>query len=334
MVIIHSYWYAVILCVISMLCFGSWANTQKLTPRSWPFQLFYWDYNIGAVILTAVAAVTLGSHGNAGRSFFADIAQAEPRAVGLIFLAGVIFNLSNLMIVAAIDLVGMAVSFPVGVGLSGLVGVIILYITVPSGNPYVLFTGVAIMSIAMVLDGLAYSRLPSKGREHMAKGIVISIAAGILMGIYYPFIAAGMSGDFVNLVPGRMGPYAAVFILTWGMFLSNFIWGTFMMKRPPIGNPVAYGDYFRKGNLRIHLIGILGGVVWAAGMTLNLIASGSAGFVISFGLGMGATFIGMSWGVFVWREFHTAPKGTRPILAVMFLLFIVGLVLITLARVL
>jgi glucose uptake protein len=317
-----------------MICFGSWANTQKLTPRAWPFQLFYWDYNIGSVLITAIAAMTLGSHGTAGRSFFADLAQAEPRSVGLVLLAGVIFNLANLLIVAAIDLVGMAVAYPVGVGLSGLLGVIILYVTVPSGNPYVLFTGVAIMTIAMVLDAVAYNRLPSKGRSHLVKGIVISVAAGILMGIYYPFIAAGMSQDFVRLTPGRMGPYSAVFLLTTGMFLSNFVWNTIMMKVPTKGDPVRYGEYFKKGTVRTHLAGILGGMIWAGGMTLNLIASGSAGFVISFGLGMGATLVGMSWGVFMWREFRTAPKGTNPILTVMFLFFIISLILITLARVL
>lgn len=333
-VIITSYWIAVILCVVTMFCWGSWANTQKLTTRDWRFQLFYWDYNIGAVLLTALIGFTLGSHGSAGRSFLADLAQTDPGALGLVFLAGVIFNLSNLLVVAAIDLVGMAVAYPVGVGLSSVLGVIILYITVPAGNPYLLFTGIGLMTSAMVFDALAYNRLPLHGRRYMAKGIVVSIAAGILMGIYYPFIAAGMSKNLTRLSPGLMGPYAAVFVLTIGMFCSNFIWNTVMMKRPPTGTPVPYADYFRKGTVRLHTAGILGGMIWATGMSLSLISAGPAGFVISFGLGQGATLVGMSWGVFVWREFRTAPKGTTPILTVMFILFITGLVLITFARVL
>ena len=333
MVIIHSYWIAVILCVVTMFCWGSWANMQKLTTSHWRFQLFYWDYNIGAVLFTVLIAFSLGSHGSAGRSFITDLAQADPGSLALIFLAGVIFNLANLLVVAAIDLVGMAVAYPVGVGLAGLLGVIILYINEPTGNPYMLFAGVALVIIAIILDALAYNRLPSKGRRHMAKGIVISIIAGILMGIYYPFIAKGMSKTLEPLTSGRMGPYAAVFVLTVAMFMSNFIWNTIMMKRPPTGDPVPYSDYFRLGTLRLHIAGILAGMIWATGMTLSLIASGAAGFVISFGLGQGGTLVGASWGVFVWREFRKAPRGTTPILAAMFLIFIAGLVLITFARV-
>ena len=333
MLIVESYALAVALCVVTMLCWGSWANTQKLASREWRFQLFYWDYAIGVLLLALVLAFTAGSTGDAGRGFLADLAQAESRSLGLAFLGGVVFNLSNILLVAAIDIAGMAVAFPIGVGLALALGVITNYLATPLGNPVLLFAGVAGVVLAILLSAAAYRRLPSQGARTSGKGIAISVVAGLLMGYFYRFVAASMSADFRNLEPGKLGPYTAVVVFSLGLLLSSFVWNTIVMARPFVGDPVPLGDYFRKGTPRLHLVGILGGMIWNLGMSLSIIASGAAGFAISYGLGQGATLVAALWGVFVWKEFDEASAGTSRLLAAMFVAFVIGLGLIVYARV-
>jgi glucose uptake protein len=332
MLIVESYALAVVLCVLTMLCWGSWANTQKLASREWRFQLFYWDYAIGVLLLALVLAFTAGSTGDAGRGFLADLSQAEGRNLGLAFLGGVVFNLSNILLVAAIDIAGMAVAFPIGVGLALALGVITNYVASPVGNPVLLFAGVAGVVLAILLSAAAYRRLPSQGARTSGKGITLSVVAGLLMGYFYRFVAASMSTDFRDLEPGRLGPYTAVVAFSVGLLVSTFLWNTIVMARPFVGDPVPFGDYFRKGTARLHLVGILGGAIWNLGMSLSIIASGAAGFAISYGLGQGATLVAALWGVFVWKEFEKAPPGTSRLLAAMFAAFVVGLALIVYAR--
>ena len=158
------------MCVITMLCWGSWANTQKLASKEWRFQLFYWDYSLGVLLLTMVFALTLGSMGSAGRGFFEDLSQASGKYIGYAFLGGVVFNIANILLVAAIDIAGMAVAFPVGIGLALVIGVITTYMAKPGGNPVLLFIGVACVAAAIVVDALAYRRLPHVGAENNAQG--------------------------------------------------------------------------------------------------------------------------------------------------------------------
>jgi glucose uptake protein len=330
MLIVGSYGLAVALCVVTMLCWGSWANTQKLATREWPFQLFYWDYAIGVVLLSLLVAFTAGSAGDAGRPFLADLRQADGRNLGLAFLGGVI---SNILLVAAIDVAGMAVAFPIGVGLALVLGVVTNYVATPVGNPALLFGGVAGVVLAILLSAAAYRRLPSHGARTSSKGIALSVVAGLLMGYFYRFVAASMSPDFRDLEAGKLGPYTAVVAFSVGLLASNFLWNSIVMARPFVGKPVPFADYLRKGSLRLHLVGILGGVIWNVGMTLSILASGAAGFAISYGLGQGATLVAALWGVFVWRELAHAPPGTNRILAAMFAAFVVGLALIVYARV-
>jgi glucose uptake protein len=331
--IVESYPLAVALCVVTMLCWGSWANTQKLASREWRFQLFYWDYAIGVFLLALLLAFTVGSTGDAGRPFLADLRQAEARHLGSAFLGGVVFNLSNILLVAAIDIAGMAVAFPIGVGLALALGVVTNYVATPVGNPVLLFAGVAGVVLAILLSAAAYRRLPSQGARTSGKGIAISVVAGLLMGYFYRFVAASMSADFRNLEIGKLGPYTAVVVFSLGLLLSNLLWNTLVMARPFVGEPVPFGDYFREGTARLHAVGILGGMIWNVGMSLSIVASGAAGFAISYGLGQGATLVAALWGVFVWKEFAKAPPGTSRLLAAMFAAFVVGLGLIVYARV-
>lgn len=331
MVVIHSYGVAVFLAFITMLCWGSWANTQKLAQKHWPFQLFYWDYAIGVLLLALVLAFTAGSAGTEGRSFLADLTQADGKSLISAFLGGVVFNIANILLVAAIAIAGMAVAFPIGIGLALVLGVITNYAATPLGNPVILFTGVALVTVAIVLDALAYRRLPNSSSVTSAKGIVISLLAGFLMGFFYRFVAASMATDFVNPVAGKLTPYTASVVFAVGLLISNFVWNTVFMYKPLAGEKVTYKDYFSKGDTKLHLIGILGGAIWSLGMTLNIIAAEQAGFAISYGLGQGATLIAALWGVFIWKEFKGA-KGVKGLLTAMFLFFVVGLTLIIVAR--
>ena len=227
----------------------------------------------------------------------------------------------------------MSVAFPIGVGLALVIGVITNYIAAPVGNAVLLFAGVASVVAAIIVDALAYKRLPSQGQKTTAKGIIISVLAGVLMGFFYRFVAASMSQDFVNPEAGKLTPYTAVVIFSAGLLLSNFVFNSIVMIKPFVGEPVAFGDYFKKGNPRLHLIGLLGGLIWCLGMSFSIIASGAAGFAISYGLGQGATTVAVLWGVFIWKEFKSAPAGTNKLLALMFAFYIMGLILIITARI-
>lgn len=332
MYVVNTYSLAVIFCVITMLCWGSWANTQKLSSKSRPFQLFYWDYSIGVLLLSLLLALTMGSFGSEGRSFFADLMQADSKTFGYALLGGIIFNLSNILLVVAIDIAGMAVAFPIGVGLALVLGVITNYLGDPVGNPTILFAGVALVSLAIVFDALAYRKVPAQKGKSIQKGIMISITAGILMGFFYRFVAMSMSTDFINPMAGKFTPYTASVIFAIGLLLSNFVWNSIAMYKPIVGDKVTYKQYFTEGSLKLHAIGILGGAIWSLGMTLNIIASGKAGFAISYGLGQGATLVAALWGVFIWKEFKGV-KGVKTLITMMFILFVIGLAMIILARV-
>lgn len=331
MFVLQSYPWAVVFCVITMFCWGSWANTQKLAKKGWRFELFYWDYTIGVLLLTIVLAHTLGSHGTLGRTAIEDLHQASNASLGSALLGGAIFNLANILLVAAIDIAGMSVAFPVGIGIALVLGVVLNYFADPVGNAPLLFTGVLLVALAIILDAVAYRKIPGNAGGVSAKGLMLSVAAGVLMGFFYRFVAASMYPNFTHPELGKMGPYAAVFVFAVGIFLSNFIINTVVMKKPFVGAPVSYADYF-KGSFGSHLTGILGGVIWGIGMSFSIIASGRAGFAISYGLGQGATMIAAFWGVFIWKEFRAAPKGTSALIAAMFGCFLVGLGLIIVAR--
>ena len=333
MLVVESYSLAVALCIVTMLCWGSWANTQKLASREWPFQLFYWDYSIGVLLLTLAFAFTIGSTGGEGRSFLSDISQASDDAITTALLGGVVFNLANILLVVAIDIAGMAVAFPVGIGLALVIGVITNYLATPVGDAVFLFIGVALIAVAILIDAIIYRRLPGDTAHSVSKGLVISIIAGIAMGFFYRFVAASMSMDFGEPEAGLMTPYSACVVFAVGLLLSNAVFLVPLMYKPISGERAPMGDYFSKGNTRLHGVGILGGTIWSIGFCLSIIAAGAAGYAISYGLGQGATMVAAFWGVFIWKEFEDSPEGTNSLIAAMFSLFFVGLGLIIYSRI-
>lgn len=335
MVIIENYGLAVVMCIITMICWGSWANTQKLASREWKFQLFYWDYSIGVLLLTLILALTMGSMGSGGRGFFADLGQASAKYLGFALLGGVIFNIANILLVAAIDIAGLAVAFPVGIGLALVIGAITIYRVDPTGKASILGLGVAAVAIAIILDALAYKKLQTGGQKAGAKGIVLSVACGILMGFFFRWVAAAMPSNLSDLAlpaeAGKLTPYTALVFFSLGLLISNFVFNTIGVKLIT-GRSEPLADYIKKGNPRLHVIGIVGGMIWSVGMSFSILAGDRAGYAISYSLGQGATMVAAFWGVFIWKEFKAAPKGTNALIALMFLFFIIGLALITIAN--
>jgi glucose uptake protein len=332
MLIVESYPLAVAMCVITMLCWGSWANTQKLASAEWQFQLFYWDYSLGVLLLTLVFAFTIGSMGEEGRGFVADITQASPEALTSALIGGALFNFANILLVVAIDIAGMAVAFPLAIGLALVIGVVSNYLATPVGDAVFLFLGVGLVTLAIVLDAIIYRRLPDDGSKSMGKGLTISIICGIAMGFFYRFVAASMSFNFAAPDPGLMTPYSAGVVFSIGLLVSNIVFLVPLMYKPVSGSVAPMGEYFSRGTPKLHLVGILGGVIWAVGFSFNIIAAGSAGYAISYGLGQGATMVAAMWGVFIWKEFKDAPPGTNALINAMFVLFFVGLGLIIYSR--
>lgn len=333
MFIVQNYSFAVLLCLVTMLCWGSWGNTQKLAAKTWRYELFYWDYVIGILLLSLLLGFTLGSIGDQGRSFTDDIAQVSSRNFGNAFLGGVIFNASNILLAASISLAGMSVAFPVGVGLALVLGVFINYFGAPKGDPLILFMGVTLIVVAIILNGIASGKV-SKGSEEQKiknKGIIIAICAGVLMSLFYRFVASAMDlNNFENPAGGMLTPYGAFFIFSLGILASNFVFNTIVMKKPFLGDPVTYKQFF-SGNLKTHSVGLLGGIIWGIGTALSYIAAGKAGPAISYALGQGAPMIAALWGVFIWKEFKGASKPINLLLTFMFILFFLGLTLIVIS---
>ena len=330
MFIVENYWLAILLCVITMICWGSWANTTKLTTPGWRFELFYWDYGFGVLIATLLLAFTLGSSGSEGRAFLADFQQADTANLASAFLGGVIFNIANILLVAAIAIAGMSVAFPVAIGIALVLGTVVNYIANPQGNPLLIFGGVALIAIAIVLNARAYKKLQTENNV-TTKGLIISVVSGLLMGLFYKYVAVSMAGNFNVPEAGKLTPYTALVIFGVGVAASSFVFNTIQMKKPFVGTVIPFADYFA-GKPKDHLIGIGGGIIWSIGMSLSILASGKAGPAVSYGLGQGATVVGAIWGIYIWKEFANAPSGTKPLLNGMLVLYIAGLIMLVFSK--
>jgi len=344
MLIPETYPAALALTILTMLCWGSWANTLKLCP-GYRFQLFYWDYVIGMAVCAIFWGLTAGSLGPSGTPFIRDVAQTATAPMLFAIAGGAIFNVANLLLVAAIDVAGMAVAFPVGIGLALVIGAVSNYVIKPVGNPLRLFGGVALVVVAIVLDAAAYRRRESAARSRPSgveadrpssvsrkplRGIVISLACGVLMGCFYPFVARALDGE-----PGRPapGPYAVTLFFVLGVILSAIPANWLLMKKPLDGRePVDGADYWR-APMGWHMAGALGGAIWCTGGVANFLASGAhlVGPAVSYSIGQGATMVSACWGVFVWREFAGASRAATVPLVWMFVCFLVGLGLVAVA---
>ncbi|MGA3031813.1 MAG: GRP family sugar transporter [Terracidiphilus sp.] len=329
MLVPETYLAALSLTILTMLCWGSWANTLKLCPK-YRFQLFYWDYVIGMVLGAVFWGFTAGSRGHEGLPFLTDLKQTATGPMFNAIVGGAIFSVANLLLVAAIDVAGLAVAFPVGIGLALVIGAVSNYVIKPVGNPLLLFGGVALVVVAIVLDAAAFRARERTAKATTVRGIVISLAAGVLMGCFYPFVARALNGDAQGHAPG---PYAVTLFFMVGVMISTIPANLLLMKRPLDGSPPVDGADYRRAPMGWHLAGILGGAIWATGGVANFLASAAhlVGPAVSYSIGQGATMVSACWGVFVWHEFAGAQRAARVLLTWMFLCFLVGLGLVAIA---
>jgi len=324
----EAYVSALLFMIISMLCWGSWANTMKLTP-GWRFQLFYWDYIIGIVASSLFWGLTLGSVSGGQLSFLNNIRSADAKHIAFALLGGAVFNVANLLLVAAIEIAGLAVAFPIGIGLALVVGVLLNYAISPGGNALLLFGGVFLVVMAIIVDALAFRRREAKQKTVSARGIQLSIACGILMGVFYPLVAKGITG------PHSLGPYAVALFFAIGTALCAVPVNYFLMRKPlTTSPPLTMRDYLQ-GRTSWHCWGVIGGMIWCTGAVFNFVASHAQiiGPAISYAIGQGATMVSAIWGVFIWKEFAGAPRAARKLIPLMFAFFLVGLGAIAMAPV-
>jgi glucose uptake protein len=336
----NTYGMVLMLTILTMICWGSWANVLKFA-KGWRFELLYYDYSIGVALGAAFAGLTFGTMGSNGLSFMDDLSHAGSINILCGFAGGVIFNLSNILVVGAIAVAGMGVGFPIGVGLALVVGVIWNYIVNPQGNPYLLFAGVALVVAAIIVDAIAYRALAaskSKGgdkadvtarKDATWKGIKLAIIGGILMGTFYPLVEIGKKGE------SGLGPYAVGFVFGLGVLISVFVFNLYFMRYPIEGPRLTFRDYL-KGNLWVHFLGIIGGMIWIAGSLSNFVAASApkalqVGPAISYAIGQGSCMVGALWGVLAWKEFAGGGARVNRLLLLMFLFYLTGLVLVSIA---
>ncbi|MCL5006145.1 MAG: GRP family sugar transporter [Acidobacteria bacterium] len=322
-----AYSAALLMMILSMVCWGSWANTQKLC-KNWRFELFYCDYMWGILLISVFMGFTLGRTDLASpESFMANLGAADVHHLLLAFLGGIIFNVANILLVAAIAIAGLAVAFPIGIGLALVIGSVLNYLVTPAGNPVLLFSGIFLVCVAIVLDAMAYRKV-SQDLKLSTKGILLSLLCGVGMGLFYPFVAKALTGK------NHLGPYTVAYVFALGALACALPLNYAMMRKPVSGPPVSIVDYLR-GTKSLHFWGVLGGMIWGVGTISNFVASyvRMVGPATSYGLGQGATMVSAIWGVFVWKEFAGADRSAKRLLAMMFVVFILGLSLVALAPV-
>jgi glucose uptake protein len=338
MILVNNYILAIICCIVCCICWGSWANTQKLVAtKNWCFELFYWDFTIGLFITSTIAALTLGSLGSEGHTFFEDLVAFDINSIIYAVLGGIVWNLGTILLTAAIAVAGMSVGFPIGGGLAWIGGIIFNYILIITsggtyqGNQTLLWIGVIFIIIAILVNTKAYKNLLTTTKATPKKGVIIALLAGIAIMFFYGLVIKSLSPEYTLGGTGTLTPYTGVFFFGVGIIISTPIFNTFAMHHPVNGQKVTRKDYM-SGNMKTHLVGILGGIIWMSGMVISFMGSGAANPAIAYALSNAAPVVAMFWGVFIWKEFKTAPKGTNTLISLMFLFFIVGLIMITMSN--
>jgi glucose uptake protein len=312
---------AMLMMITSTICWGSWANTYKLT-KGYRFELFYWDYAIGIFVISIIYALTLGSIDEGPMRFLNNVRTADASNIVLALIGGFIFNIANLLLVAGIEMAGLAVAFPVSIGIALVEGVVLSYALQPKGDAMLLAVGVGLAIVAVILDGKAYGSLPAGSSAVSRKSIVVCVVSGLLMGAFAPFVTRALTSGNV------LSPYSIAVFFTVGAFLCCFVVNVYFMRRPLVGTPVDFGGYFR-ARPADHLLGVLGGLVWGTGTVFNFVAAGLVGVAISYAIGQAAPMVAALWGVFVWKEFRGAPVPAQLYLAGMFVSYLLALVMIS-----
>lgn len=337
--------HTLLLMIASLICLGSWAVTLKMTGK-WRFELYCLDFAVGAMAAVAVYAMTLGSLGFDGFAFQDDLMHAGKRQWLFAFLAGVVFNLGNMLLIAAISIAGMALAYPVGMGFGLVLGVGLGQMLRREGDPLFLFIGFVLILLAMALSALAYSsRVAARAQAILfeaqqlkkkavnvpgaLKGMLLSIAAGLLLAGHLPLVARARPAEI------GLGPYSLMFLFAIGMFGSTLVYTVFFANLPVEGEPIDLMAYF-KGKPAVHLLGLLGGVLWSTGVLAWMVlavpevqSNVTPGTQNWFTYGVPA--IGAAWGVLAWGEFRGTSGKVRAMSYLMLLAMAAGIALVSLA---
>lgn len=254
-------------------------------------------------------------------------------------LAGVIWNTANIFLTAANSVAGMAVGFPIGGGLGWIGGVVFNYLLIVlagekyPGDQTLLWIGLVVAIAAILFCAKAYSRLTSSQHKTPTRGVLMAVISGIGFMFFYGFVVKSIDPQYVSAGTGSLTPYAGVFFFALGVLLTTPIVNGIAMAHPVEGGKkVTMKDYFTKGDVKTHMIGMLGGFIWMSGMVISFMASGGGNPAVNYALSNASPVVAMIWGVLIWREFKEAPKGTNKLLFAMFFLFLAGLILISLSN--
>ena len=342
MILPQSYQAVLFLTVLSLLCLGSWASAFKFAGK-WRFELFYLDFAIGLMLAAVIFAFTLGNIGYDGFNFLDDIQHAGKRQWMFVFLAGTIFNLGNVLLMAAVSVSGLAVAFPMGMGLALLLGTVMGIAGRPAGNSLLLGLGCLLILTSIVVNAVSYRIMGVAKHEALAragqakstrrpspmKGIILALLSGILLGSFTPLVEKAREGDL------GLGPYAAGFLFALGVFVSSFVYDIFFMNLPVDGEPVEFGEYLR-GKWKQHASGLGSGFVWYAGMVLAWVCTSIPAAIQGaplprFMMAQGAPVLAALWGIVVFREFKDSDVRVKVLGTLMLVLFICGVAMIGLA---
>ena len=307
---------ALVMTIISTICWGSFANTFKLT-KNYRFELYYWDYAVGIFLISLILALTMGG----GKVSADNLYSAAPLNLLYAAIGGFIFNIANVLLIAGIEIAGLAIAFPIAIGIALVEGVVLSYILQPKGDATLLAAGVAMAVLAVILIGKAYGAMRTASQSVSRKGVTVCIVSGVLMGTFAPFVTRAMTAAH------PLNPYTVAVLFTLGALICCFFFNIYLMKHPIVGEPVGFGGY-HSAPASFHLLGLVGGVIWGVGTVFNFVAASLVGVAISYAIGQASPMVAALWGVFAWHEFRGAPKAAKLYLVGMFLAYVLSLVLI------
>ncbi len=311
---------ALIMTILSTICWGSFANAFKLM-KNYRFELYYWDYALGIFLTSLVLALTLGTIPGGDNTFLVNMQAAAPGNLAYAAIGGFIFNVANVLLIAGIEMVGLAIAFPISIGIALVEGVVLSYLIQPKGNAGLIGAGVVMAVLAVVLIGRAYGELQGLSRTLPRKGFVVCIVSGLLMGTFAPFVTRAMTADH------PLTPYTVGVFFTGGALICCFFFNTYLMKKPLAGEPVGFSGY-TGAPASYHVLGLIGGMIWGVGTVFNFVAASLVGVAISYAIGQASPMIAALWGVFVWHEFRGSNSRAKLYLVGMFISYVLALVLI------
>ncbi len=329
---------------VAMLCWGSWANLQRMTGK-WRYELFYWDFSLGVFLVALLAAFTLGSMNSKELTFQELLLISSYHKIAFGLAAGLVLNLANLLMVAALSVAPLSVVFPVSLGVGLVVGVGWSLFPI-EGSLLLPLGGAAAVLVAVVVSAFTYGTYVEQQRmvkkpltpdprtptpkalaaPTAAKGVALSVISGLAMGMAAPLLASSTVGE------DGLSTYAAGLFVAIATLVSTVVFSPFFLAFAVHGSPVELRAYF-KGSGRQHLLGLLAGGLWISGLIASLASGGTgatvqAGPVATKAFAEGSVVLASLWGWLAWREFAGSGYRIRTLLTAMLILWGVGAAMI------